>query len=535
MLKSNFNSAFFFTVIFTVVSSCVQGQSTASKVLKLNQKGQLSLVNYANSGDANSVNVIPDFSHAGYKGGGVSIPTVSTKIILEPEKGDQTKRLQDAIIQISNLPLDENGFRGKILLKKGEYEIKGKLTIAASGVVLAGEGQGKDGTVLVATGKNKQILIGIGTDASIVEQIDQTRQRITDDFVPTGSVSFAVERISDFAVGDTIFIRKEPNDAWIKAIGMSKYGWKPESYRIDHERIVTAIKGNQLEVNIPLVDPIYKSYGGASVAKARINRVTKQSGVEYVRMVSRYTSPNDENHGWEAVKIANSEHCWVRGVTAQYFGQSCVTILKNAVFNTVEDCAMLDPVSQNSGGRRYSFNIVSGSFNLIQRCYTRSGRHDFVTGGRVTGPNVFLDCYSTNASVDTGPHQRWATGILFDNVYSNTIKVINAKQNGTGHGWTGAQVMLWNCVSQKPNGVVAEVPPTAMNWNITTRHSIGSSGIGKVLDAIFGGIDTKSGPRSLYLKQLEDRLGVEAVENITIPEQRKSNLFNYLSRWQGES
>ncbi len=525
----------FLVLFFTFHVAYAQGQNAASSVIQLNRQGQISLINYANHGDANNTNVIPDFSHAGYKGGGVLIPNVSAKVVLEPEKGDQTKRIQDAIRQVSGLPLDENGFRGKILLKKGQYEVKGKLVITAAGVILSGEGQGRDGTVLVATGKNKQILVGIGTDASIVEPINQTRQKITSDFIPTGSVTFDVEQADRFAVGDTIFIRKEPNDAWIKAIGMSKYDWKPVGYKIDHERIITAIKGNQLEVNIPLVDPIYKTYGGATVAKARINRITKQSGVEYIRMISRYEGPNDENHGWEAVKIANAEHCWVRGVTAQHFGQSCVTILKNAIFNTVEDCAMLDPISRNSGGRRYSFNIVSGSFNLVQRCYTRSGRHDFVTGGRVTGPNVFLDCYSSNASVDTGPHQRWATGILFDNVSANTIKVINAKQNGTGHGWTGAQVMLWNCVSQKPNGVVAEVPPTAMNWSISTRKSDNSTGIGKILGVIFGVTDTQAGPRSLYLKQLEDRLGAEAVQNITIPEQRNGDLFNYLSQWQGES
>jgi len=40
--------------------------------------------------------------------------------------------------------------------------------------------------------------------------------------------------------------------------------------------------------------------------------------------------------------------------------------------------------------------------------------------------------------------------------------------------------------------------------------------------------------RSLYLKQLEDRLDSIAVENITIPEQRIGNIYNLLADWAGE-
>lgn len=41
-------------------------------------------------------------------------------------------------------------------------------------------------------------------------------------------------------------------------------------------------------------------------------------------------------------------------------------------------------------------------------------------------------------------------------------------------------------------------------------------------------------PRSLYLQQLEDRLGPEAVEAITIPEQRYGRIWDQLSEWGGE-
>src|SRR5690606_24640145 len=74
-------------------------------------------------------NRIPDYSHAGYRGGGVPIPDVPVVRVLEPVPGDNTARIQAAINELAAMPLDENGFRGAILLKRGTYEIAGTLHI----------------------------------------------------------------------------------------------------------------------------------------------------------------------------------------------------------------------------------------------------------------------------------------------------------------------------------------------------------------------------------------------------------------------
>jgi hypothetical protein len=44
-------------------------------------------------------------------------------------------------------------------LKKGSYRIAGVITVNKSGVVLRGEGQGTDGTVLIATGAVQRSLV----------------------------------------------------------------------------------------------------------------------------------------------------------------------------------------------------------------------------------------------------------------------------------------------------------------------------------------------------------------------------------------
>jgi hypothetical protein len=69
-------------------------------------------------------NRIPDYSYAGYGGGGVPIPTVPTKVTVPaPSGGDDTGALQSAFTKAAALPLDANGFRGAVQLAKGTYHL----------------------------------------------------------------------------------------------------------------------------------------------------------------------------------------------------------------------------------------------------------------------------------------------------------------------------------------------------------------------------------------------------------------------------
>src|SRR4051794_31623620 len=96
-------------------------------------------------------NTIHDCSHAGYRGGGVAIPTVAVKETIWPVLGDNTANIQAAIDKVSAMPLDKNGFRGAVLLRAGYYKMATGVTVKASGVVLRGEGMGDTGTILIGT------------------------------------------------------------------------------------------------------------------------------------------------------------------------------------------------------------------------------------------------------------------------------------------------------------------------------------------------------------------------------------------------
>jgi hypothetical protein len=344
--------------------------------------------------------------------------------------------------------------------------------------------------------------------------------------VPTGSRSFAVQSTAGYAVGDGIVVLRTPNQAWIDELEMGQYGWTASGYAIGHERTIAAISGNQVTIDIPVVDPMQARYGGGVIYKNNLAGRVTRCGVENLRLESVYAGDTDEEHAWKAVVLSRASHCWVSDVTARFFAYAAVSIEGRSAFNTVQNTSMVDHKSVVTGGRRYSFNLDDSVGNLFQRCYARTGRHDFVTGSQTPGPNVFLDSLAEQTRDDIGPHHRWATGLLFDNVEGGLIRVQNRRASGSGHGWAGAQTLFWNVQSSRT--IKVESPRGAMSWGI---GCIGATQEGAGYWESWG---QRVEPRSLYLKQLEDRLGPAAVEQVTIPAQRAGTIWSRLAAWAGE-
>lgn len=703
-----------FTAIILLLA-CHAPAQTTSPLVRPAGNGKLEYTAYANRGQTNAVNRIPDFSYAGYRMGGVSLPEVPVALTLNPVQGDNRQQIQQAIDLVSALAPGEGGFRGAILLKPGLYSCSGPITIKTSGVVLRGEGQmpaseggtqlhttlasqhnfitfsgrqpvqtstafvadtlvvpgirtgdfnndGKTDTIdgkiwlnadvtqaaqpeyegdgvlslrLAAgngeyvsfdsregnskpylkvtltpetTGRDTTMTIipsddvfvqggeyadqNFGTDKNLVIKnsgqgnrvtreiylkfrlpaltgtlksallwlwcnnagntgaqpvyvlavsnddwtektvtyhnqpyLESRNIRITTPYVPVGSNELELESGSSFRAGDLVVVLRTPNQTWIDDLAMAQYGWTAGAYQVGYERRITRVQGNLISFDVPTVQAIESKYGGGEIYKIDNSGRTGNCGIENMFITSSYTFDEDENHGWTAVIFSDTEDCWAKNVTARYFGYGCIGIFgSNAV--TIQDCAMLDAKSITTGSRKYSFYIDKGSFNLFQRCYTRGGRHDFVTGSKVAGPNVFLDCASDETYADTGPHHRYATGILFDNISGGQTRVQNRKDMGSGHGWAGAQTMFWN-LEAKGYDIKVESPPGAMNWGIGCIAPI------QYGDGYWDNWGTHVLPRSLYLKQLEDRLGSEAVRNVTTLHQREDNLYEILRQWRG--
>ncbi|MEL6659573.1 MAG: hypothetical protein AAFR36_24135, partial [Bacteroidota bacterium] len=288
------------------------------------------------SGQSNEVNTIPDFSYAGYMGGGISLPTdIPVEAIVTAEEGDDAGRIQAAIDLVEALEPDNNGFRGVVLIKAGHYSLENTLSIRASGVVLRGEGQGLNGTVLHSNPRLNHNVITIVGSGGITKDA-ASEQAITTDYVPVGSYSLEIADASEVEVGEKIVVTRTPNQVWIDELGMDQetlcagdsdcFGWTPSSYTIEHERVITAISGNTIFIDIPIVDVMEERYGGGVITRVSSTRRISHCGVENMRVQSFYDSSTDESHAWTAVRLRDTENCWVKQVTGQYLAYSTVNI-----------------------------------------------------------------------------------------------------------------------------------------------------------------------------------------------------------------
>ncbi len=460
-------------------------------------------------------NVVPDFSAVGYMNSEAPIPTVGVVLTINPVVGDNLTNIQNAINQVAAMPLDANGFRGAILFTAGTYNISDTVTITASGIVLRGVGFNGSGTNFIATKTSQHILFDfIGASGTAYNSSNSTRKAITDSYVPIGKKQITVASGHSFAIGDKVFVHRIPNAAWINLLGMNLLStidpaatdWTASGYDMDSERKITYINGNVITLDAPIMDVIDPLYSTGELVKFTDSRINN-CGIENMRISSTYTSSTDENHGWEAVSFENIYNSWARNLDVYYFGYSAVHINSHASFITVDSCKMLDAKSIIDGGRRYSFDI-DGQRSLVQNCTTRNGRHDYVNGSRTCGPNVFYNSTATIQNSDIGPHHRWATGILFDNLTGDgRMNVQNRLVMGSGHGWAGGQIMFWNCNATRM--VIQDPPGDEINWaigcicpDITGNGDATTEPIGVIQSQ---GIRISAIP-SLFIAQLNDRL-----------------------------
>jgi hypothetical protein len=100
------------------------------------------------------------------------------------------------------------------------------------------------------------------------------------------------------------------------------------------------------------------------------------------------------------------------------------------------------------------------------------------------------------------------------------IDLMNRGAMGSGHGWTMGWGVAWNNIAKS---YVIQMPPGSANWAIGNR---GEQLLGKMqtydpgpeLPLLPQGIIESQGvpvaPASLYLEQLRERLGPQALKNI---------------------
>ena len=229
---------------------------------------------------------IMDFSHAGYMGGGVALPTVPAMKTVQPSGADDTASIQAAVDAVAAMPL-RDGFRGAVILGPGNYVCSGTIKISAGGIVLRGSGADKGMTTIKLVGKPHNAIGAVSSgskkdgtsEAAQNQPFADAKTTIAEAYVPSGSYTFSVADAKGFAVGDTIAIRKAVTADWVKFMHMDdlvrdgeKQTWLTVGRILTTERRIKAIAGNKITLEVPLSDSFDAQYfkpAGFAVVKIK--------------------------------------------------------------------------------------------------------------------------------------------------------------------------------------------------------------------------------------------------------------------------
>ena len=173
----------------------------------------------------------------------------------------------------------------------------------------------------------------------------------------------------------------------------------------------------------------------------------------------------------------------------------------------------------NLGASKPTDFSIEGSQILIDRCKITGDNMYFVwTASLYPGPNVILNSTFRGRGSRIQPHMRWSTGLLVDNCTcpDGGIDFCNRGVAGSGHGWTMGWAVAWNCIA---NTYVIQNPPGAVNWAIgcTGKRVTEARYFDKepiLPEGVLESPDKPVAPQSLYLAQLQERLGPQALKNI---------------------
>src|SRR5688572_21898336 len=342
---------FLFCYVVIAISICNAQAPEKSQWVYFNPQGKLTYKTL-DGGDK-----IMDFSHAGYMGGGLAIPSVPVKITLSPLAGDNTDAIQKAIDEVSKMKI-VNGFRGAVLLKAGTYDCERTLKINASGVVLKGSGSGVHGTILNLTGKPHNC---IEVRGAVKTRLIGDSTTIADNYVPAGTYSFQVVNASIFSAGDTIRITRRITDEWIKFMGMDqlirsgkKQTWV--SGDITTERVIRKIEKNKITVDVPLNDSYDSRYTGSpgvSVQKISFPGMLTQIGIENLRINAPAQSVTISEGHHRAFTMSGLTDGWARNIevfnTANSVNVTCKRIIvdHNSTIHDTLTLGAANPVDLN--------------------------------------------------------------------------------------------------------------------------------------------------------------------------------------------
>jgi hypothetical protein len=291
--------------------------------------------------------------------------------------------------------------------------------------------------------------------------------------------------------------------------------WLKAGNTTDTWRTIAAVSGKTITLDAPLSDSFDAKFlnpPGARVIKSPPPAI-QQVGIEHLHIESPPQPISHTQAHFQAIRL-NGQDCWIRDVSID---ETMNSVGVNGRRITLEKVSVTRKAKHQGASLPAEF-APNASQCLLDRCSVTADNVWYVaTGSGVAGPVVVLNCTFTGDGTAEA-HARWSTGILFDNCRApgGGIDLRNRGSMGSGHGWSMGWGVVWNCHAKS---YVVQNTPGAPNWMI---GCIGESRraarpFDKSPDLPEGTIDSPGAPvtpPSLYLAQLAERLGPQALKNI---------------------
>ena len=472
---------------------------------------------------------IPDFSFAGYQRGSAIPDSYALTLDVETvspdtDKLDDASRIQDAVMLIQSRPRHAvHGLRGIVQLEEGVFELYSRVDVTRSGVIIRGEMDPVTGdhlTKIDAAGGFDPVIRFVGSSdgpqgqdygSFLGRTIASSQHLIVDDEDTTDSVTGLVGLGTNivtvlpasnpppigpvFSVGDWVLVLRDVNSTWIddlidspgvdctlKTNAGTNDDWTEEFKDTIWPRTVVDVQnlGNgsiQLTLDGPMMSPLNVLYDQSSIFKLDAYGIIEDVGIEDI-LIKSCDQEDDEDddyscppavasgiHPRTAIQFKQVRNAWCKQVKGRWFEYALVATKVVTQHITIIGCRNEDPVSILEGGQRYAYNI-NGHDHLVYRCFSREGRHSFMTNDPDSTGIVFCENVCRDQKSDDGPHGGGAYGCLWDNLRmldpdnpqlkgnewafqitcSDGDKDCDLNPSGkTLHGWTGFNCVAWNC------------------------------------------------------------------------------------------
>ncbi len=421
-------------------------------------------------------NNIPDFSHAGFEGGGTALPTDgggAPIIHLAPSgNGTDAANLIATIGSVLSLPTNAAGWKAVIQLEAGTYDLRtasGAVQLAdRMGYILRGAGSGLGGTTLLC---NDTCFFLNGRQVTLSNATAITQH------VPTGAYRIYLASTAAFAVSDHVHINLTVTAQWASDVQYNGSVWWHAVLR--H---VTAVTAQYIELEAPLYYPIYQG----TVSKASAVYV-HHIGFAHLRAIRPSGTPNlgvvFDAHGLV-------QDVFVKDVVSEYFG----TLLQGSGLHsrrwTFEDCvALFNPIASIEPDIRQTFRLYHLSQLFIHRVAAQYSR-DFLTSNSVLSASAVVISHCT----DIRPWRPMY--YAFGAMYPGQLLEATYSEMGTDWSWNAAFSGYYAVTSVQWNNYVAYedgspglykcAGPTLIGQNVCVGNSKDNSSYWKcVLDMLY--------------------------------------------------